>query len=81
MLNKILTYPLIALVRFYQGGISPFTPAACRYAPTCSSYMIAALQRHGFFYGGYLGVKRILRCHPWGGKGYDPVPEKKCLPK
>jgi len=78
MLKKILIYPFILLVRFYQGAISPFTPAACRFEPTCSTYMIQALQIHGLFYGGYLGIKRILSCHPWGGKGYDPVPEKKC---
>jgi putative membrane protein insertion efficiency factor len=81
MLNKIFTYPLILLVRFYQGAISPFTPAACRYEPTCSSYMIEALQKHGFLFGTYLGLKRILSCNPWGGKGYDPVPEKKCTHK
>ena len=78
MFSKIIVYPFILLVRFYQGAISPFTPAACRFEPTCSSYMIQALQTHGLFYGGYLGIKRILSCHPWGGKGYDPVPEKKC---
>jgi putative membrane protein insertion efficiency factor len=54
------------VVRFYQVAISPFTPAACRFQPTCSSYMIEALQTHGLFYGGFLGIKRILSCHPWG---------------
>lgn len=78
MLKKTLIYPFILIVRFYQGAISPFLPAACRYEPTCSTYMIQALQTHGLFYGGYLGTKRILSCNPWGGKGYDPVPEKKC---
>jgi putative membrane protein insertion efficiency factor len=78
MLSKILIFPFVFLVRFYQNAISPFTPAACRFEPTCSSYMIEALQKHGLFYGGYLGTKRILSCHPWGKKGYDPVPEKKC---
>lgn len=72
-----LTSPFIFLVRFYQVAISPFTLATCRYEPTCSSYMIEALQIHGVFYGLFLGTKRILSCHPWGGKGYDPVPEKK----
>ncbi|WP_348824152.1 membrane protein insertion efficiency factor YidD [Flavobacterium aestuarii] len=71
---KFLTAPFILLVRFYQGAISPFTPASCRFEPTCSTYMIQALQIHGLFYGGYLGIKRILSCHPWGKKGYDPVP-------
>jgi putative membrane protein insertion efficiency factor len=74
MFKKILIYPFIMLVRFYQGAISPFTPASCRFEPTCSTYVIQALQIHGLFRGGYLGIKRILSCHPWGGKGYDPVP-------
>jgi putative membrane protein insertion efficiency factor len=74
MLQNILIYPFVLLVRFYQGAISPFTPASCRFEPTCSTYMIQALQIHGLFYGGYLGIKRILSCHPWGRKGYDPVP-------
>ena len=69
-----LAKPLIFLVRFYQAGISPFFPAACRFQPTCSSYMIEALQKHGVFKGLFLGIKRILSCHPWGKTGYDPVP-------
>ncbi len=78
MLNRILTFPLILLVRFYQGAISPLLPKSCRYEPTCSQYMVTALQRHGFIKGLWLGTKRIARCHPWGGEGYDPVPPKKC---
>ena len=74
--SKLLTLPLIALVRFYQSAISPYFPAACRYSPTCSHYTIEALQKHGFLRGGWLAVKRIGSCHPWGGQGYDPVPEK-----
>lgn len=74
MLNKILLFPLIFLVRFYQYILSPLMPATCRYQPTCSSYMIEALKKHGPFYGLFLGLKRIGRCHPWGGSGYDPVP-------
>ncbi|MFC4816902.1 MULTISPECIES: membrane protein insertion efficiency factor YidD [unclassified Flavobacterium] len=74
MLKKILVFPLIFLVRFYQYILSPLMPAACRYQPTCSSYMIEALKKHGPFYGLFLGLKRIGRCHPWGGSGYDPVP-------
>lgn len=77
-LKKILIFPLIVLIRFYKAGISPFLPASCRYTPTCSSYFIEALQVHGLFYGSYLGIKRILSCNPWGGSGYDPVPEKRC---
>jgi putative membrane protein insertion efficiency factor len=77
MQNKIFIYPFVVLVRFYQGAISPFTLSTCRFSPTCSSYMIEALQMHGLIYGGYLGLKRILSCHPWGKTGYDPVPQKK----
>ncbi|MDP3352271.1 MAG: membrane protein insertion efficiency factor YidD [Flavobacteriaceae bacterium] len=73
---KILAIPFIWLVRFYQIAISPYTPSSCRYSPTCSSYTIEALQKHGIFKGGWLSIKRIVSCNPWGGKGYDPVPEK-----
>lgn len=78
MFSKIIIYPFVLLVKFYQNAISPFTPSACRFEPTCSSYMIQSLEIHGLFYGGFLGVKRILSCHPWSKTGYDPVPEKKC---
>ena len=74
MLKKIPIYPFVFLVRFYQTAISPFTPSTCRFEPTCSSYMIEALQKHGLLYGFFLGLKRILSCHPWGKMGYDPVP-------
>ncbi len=67
------------LIRFYQGAISPFTPATCRYTPTCSQYSLEALQKHGLFRGGKLAIKRIFSCHPFGGSGYDPVPDE--LPK
>lgn len=73
-LQKILIFPFIFLIRFYQICISPFTPSACRYTPTCSSYMLQALKKHGLFKGGWLGIKRIASCHPWGKSGYDPVP-------
>lgn len=75
--KKILAIPFIWLVRFYQLAISPYTPASCRYSPTCSSYTIEALEKHGIIKGGALALKRIFSCHPWGGSGYDPVPEKK----
>ncbi|MFD1144168.1 membrane protein insertion efficiency factor YidD [Larkinella insperata] len=65
---------LIGFVRLYQGAISPYLPNACRYTPTCSQYMIEAIQKYGPVEGGKLGLKRISRCHPWGGSGYDPVP-------
>ncbi|MDG1572218.1 membrane protein insertion efficiency factor YidD [Robiginitalea sp. M366] len=65
---------LIGLVRFYQRYISPLTPPTCRYTPTCSEYTVTALRKHGVFKGGWLALKRILSCNPWGGSGYDPVP-------
>ena len=65
---------LIGIVRFYQVAISPWTPPSCRYTPTCSAYAIEALETHGAMRGGWLALKRIGRCHPWGGHGFDPVP-------
>ena len=73
MLKKMM----ILLIRFYQKILSPLLPNVCRYTPSCSEYFIQALQIHGVLKGSWLGIRRILRCHPWGGKGYDPVPEKK----
>lgn len=72
--KKILIFPLVVLIKFYQLCISPFTPPSCRYTPTCSQYALEALRKHGLFKGGWLALRRILRCHPWGGSGYDPVP-------
>lgn len=65
---------LILLVRGYQRILSPLKPPTCRFLPTCSAYAIEALQRHGAVKGGWLATRRICRCHPWGGHGYDPVP-------
>ncbi|MBK8601410.1 MAG: membrane protein insertion efficiency factor YidD [Flavobacterium sp.] len=76
MLSKILRFPFIILIRFYQVAISPFTPAACRFEPTCSHYSLKAIKTHGVFKGGWLAIKRISSCHPWGKSGYDPVPKK-----
>lgn len=76
MVKKILIMPFVFLVRVYQVAISPLLPSACRFEPTCSHYMIGALKEHGLFYGGFLGIRRILSCHPWGRKGYDPVPPR-----
>ena len=64
----------LAPVRAYQRWISPSRPRRCKYEPTCSAYAIEALQRHGLIRGAYLTARRLLRCHPWGGSGYDPVP-------
>ena len=74
ILKTILSIPLIFLVRFYQVCISPLKPPTCRFTPTCSAYAIGALRKHGPIKGLYLTVKRLLKCHPWGGSGYDPVP-------
>lgn len=71
---RILGYPFIALVRLYQVVISPWLGPKCRYTPTCSNYAIEALKKYGVFKGLWLTVKRVSRCHPWGGSGYDPVP-------
>ncbi|WP_203255699.1 membrane protein insertion efficiency factor YidD [Hyunsoonleella ulvae] len=74
MLKKILIAPFLLLIKVYQIFISPLTPATCRYQPTCSHYSIEALKKHGLFKGGWLALKRIFSCHPWGGSGHDPVP-------
>jgi len=73
MISKIIIW----LVKGYQKFLSPLFPGCCRYKPTCSAYMIEAVKTHGALKGLYLGIKRLLRCHPWGGSGYDPVPPKK----
>ena len=73
-LKWVCTLPLIVLVKFYQRCISPFTPASCRYTPTCSQYALEALRKYGPLKGTWLTLKRLSRCHPWGGSGYDPVP-------
>ncbi|MDX8397911.1 MAG: membrane protein insertion efficiency factor YidD [Mariprofundaceae bacterium] len=62
-------------VRLYRYVISPFLPSRCIYMPTCSAYMIEAVETHGTMRGGLLGVKRLCRCHPWAKGSYDPVPE------
>lgn len=71
---RFLSQILILPIRFYQTFISPLTPPSCRFTPTCSQYAVEALRKHGPFKGMYLAIRRILRCHPWGGHGYDPVP-------
>jgi len=74
-MKRFFIYVLLAPVYFYKYCISPLLPAACRYSPTCSEYAIEALKRHGPLKGLWLAAKRIARCHPWGGSGYDPVPQ------
>ena len=75
-MKKKAVLPFIWLAKFYQRYISPLTPPSCRYMPTCSQYTIEALEKHGLVKGGRLAIKRISSCHPWGGSGFDPVPEK-----
>lgn len=69
-IGKLLILP----IRFYQKFISPLTPPSCRFTPTCSQYAIEAIRKHGPFKGLALAIWRLLRCNPWGGSGYDPVP-------
>jgi putative membrane protein insertion efficiency factor len=71
---KPLSWLMLALIAFYRTCISPLLPPACRYTPTCSQYAQEAIKKYGPFKGGWLALKRILRCNPWGGSGYDPVP-------
>ncbi|WP_099598150.1 membrane protein insertion efficiency factor YidD [Reichenbachiella sp. 5M10] len=70
IIKKIAIFPIL----IYQYSISPMFPSSCRYSPTCSQYMKEAIMKHGAWKGVRLGIKRIGKCHPWGGSGYDPVP-------
>ncbi|MBP2231414.1 putative membrane protein insertion efficiency factor [Azospirillum agricola] len=70
-----LAHALRALVYLYRWTLSPFIGMHCRFQPTCSRYSIEALEKHGAIRGGWLTLRRIARCHPWGGSGYDPVPD------
>lgn len=74
MIRRLLTALLLLPIYFYQRCISPLIPPSCRFTPTCSEYAVQALRKHGPLKGLYLTVRRLLRCHPWGGSGYDPVP-------
>ena len=73
-LLKILAIPFILLIKIYQWVISPLLGPKCRFTPTCSTYSLQAFKKYGLFKGFWLSVKRISRCHPWGGHGYDPLP-------
>jgi putative membrane protein insertion efficiency factor len=66
---------MLLLIRAYQRAISPLLPPACRYAPSCSQYALTAVEQHGAWRGGWLALRRLARCHPFGGSGYDPVPD------
>jgi uncharacterized protein len=72
--TQVFARLLLLIIRGYQVGISPFLPPACRYTPTCSAYAAEAVRLHGAGRGSWLALRRLLRCHPWGGSGYDPVP-------
>ena len=74
IIKQFFSWLFILLIRFYQTAISPHTPPACRFTPTWSQYALEAIKKYGPFKGGFLAIKRILRCNPWGGSGYDPVP-------
>jgi putative membrane protein insertion efficiency factor len=76
LVNRILIFPIVLLVKVYQIIISPLFPSVCRFQPTCSHYMIESVRVWGPIKGLYLGIKRILSCHPWGGHGHDPVPPR-----
>ncbi|MFC6100089.1 membrane protein insertion efficiency factor YidD [Olivibacter domesticus] len=74
LIKRPIGFFLLLLIRMYQWLISPLFPGSCRYTPTCSQYGVEAIKKHGPFKGGWLTIKRISRCHPWGGHGHDPVP-------
>ncbi|WP_394805428.1 membrane protein insertion efficiency factor YidD [Kordiimonas aestuarii] len=70
-----LGWVILGFIKFYQLFISPILGPSCRFQPTCSAYGLEAIRLHGAIRGGYLTIRRILKCHPWGGFGYDPVPQ------
>ncbi|MBO7585446.1 MAG: membrane protein insertion efficiency factor YidD [Bacteroidales bacterium] len=72
--RKVFAWPALKLIRFYKVCISPYLGNHCRYTPTCSQYAYEAISKYGILKGGWLALRRLLRCHPWGGSGYDPVP-------
>lgn len=74
LISRIIGKGMIGLIRFYQLAISPHFASACRFTPTCSHYGVEAIRKHGALKGGWLAIRRIGRCHPWGGHGHDPVP-------
>ncbi|MDC0057633.1 membrane protein insertion efficiency factor YidD [Pelagibacteraceae bacterium] len=76
MLNKIVKFHIILLIRGYQLIISPMLGSNCRFMPTCSEYAIESLKTYGLIKGTILTIKRIGKCHPWGSHGYDPIPTK-----
>ena len=77
MKNNILIYPLIFIIKIYQFIFSPLIGKNCRYLPTCSEYAIESLKLHGLLRGSFFAIRRILKCHPFGGHGFDPIPKRK----
>jgi len=73
-MKKVIIFPFLAIIKFYQNFISPLLPSTCRYTPTCSEYAKQSLVKHGLIKGSFISMKRIIKCNPWGGNGYDPVP-------
>ena len=73
-LKHMIVLPFVFVIQLYKIFISPILPPSCRYSPSCSTYAIEALKKHGLAKGVFLAVKRIVSCHPWGGRGFDPVP-------
>ena len=77
MKYKILIYPLIFIIKIYQFIVSPLIGQNCRYLPTCSEYAIESLKSHGLLRGSFFAIRRISKCHPFGGHGFDPIPKRK----
>ena len=73
-MKKVFSFLLLAVIYVYQNFISPFLSARCRYTPTCSQYSKESIKKYGPYKGFILTFKRIIKCHPWGGSGYDPIP-------
>lgn len=73
-MKKVIIFPFLAIIKFYQNFISPLLPSTCRYTPTCSEYAKQSLVKHGLIKGSFISIKRIIKCNPWGGNGFDPVP-------
>ena len=73
-MKKVIIFPFLAIIKFYQNFVSPLLPSTCRYTPTCSEYAKQSLVKHGLIKGSFISIKRIIKCNPWGGNGHDPVP-------
>ena len=74
MIKNIVLYPILLIIKIYQTVLSPILPSTCRYSPTCSEYPKQSLIKFGLIKGGMISIKRIIKCNPWGGNGYDPIP-------